>query len=97
MEENNINFLVLNSLSFLDRSIKIFEKYISIQLYLDSDAAGRIATQKLLHYSKNCEDKSSLYHGYKDLNDYLVYQNKKKQKLEQALPKKQKVRQGRRI
>ena len=97
MEENNISFLILNSLSFLDRSLKTFEKYTSIQLYLDDDVAGRTASQKLLQHSIKCEDKSSLYHGHKDLNDYLVYQNKKKQKLEQSLSKKQRVSRGRRV
>jgi len=97
MEENNISFLILNSLSFLDRSLKTFEKYTSIQLYLDDDVAGRTASQKLLQHSKNCEDKNSLYHGQKDLNDYLVHQNKEKQKLEQALIQKQRLSHGRRI
>lgn len=96
-EENETNYLILNSLSFLDKKIKTFEKYRSIQLYLDNDIAGRTATQKLFQYSIKCEDKSSLYHGHKDLNDYLVYQNRNKQKLEQALPKKQRMSRGRRI
>jgi hypothetical protein len=65
------NFLVLNSLSFFERSLLLMEKHQSIHLYLDQDEAGRKNTKQALKRSPNFKDESKLYKGYKDLNDWL--------------------------
>jgi hypothetical protein len=96
-KENDPNFLILNSLSFLDRSIKLINDYESKFLYLDRDNAGKTATQKQLLHSKKGHDKSTLYHGHKDLNDYLVHQIKMKQQLEKVVSQKQRMSKGKRI
>jgi len=66
------NFLVLNSLSFFERSLLLMEKHESIYLYLDQDEAGRKNTKLALKRSPNFKDESKLYKGYKDLNDWLI-------------------------
>ncbi|MEO8172584.1 MAG: toprim domain-containing protein [Sediminibacterium sp.] len=67
-----INFLVLNSLSFFTRSLLLMEKHEQIRLYLDNDTAGKKCVQQLLGRSKNVSDESTLYKGYKDLNEWAV-------------------------
>src|SRR5690606_15081608 len=68
--------LILNSLSFLERSRPFMEKYQSVCLMLDQDKAGKEATQKILRWDKaRYFDKSQFYQGKKDLNDWLVAQN----------------------
>jgi hypothetical protein len=46
------------------------EKRASIKLYLDNDKAGRKCTEMALKRSSKFDDRSSLYKGYKDLNDW---------------------------
>jgi hypothetical protein len=79
VEENN-SFLILNSLSFLEKSRPLMETHASIQLYLDRDGAGVKATEKALHWSHRYKDKSSLYQGHKDFNDFLIHQEKIEQR-----------------
>ncbi len=66
------DFLVLNSLAFFERSALLMEKHEHIHLYLDRDEAGKkcldIASKRSLKY----KDESSLYNGYKDLNDWVM-------------------------
>ena len=78
-EESNLeyDFLVLNSTAFLKKGMKIIDSYSQIDLYLDNDQNGKGATQKLMARSKNCLDKSMLYEGFKDVNEWLVKSVKK--------------------
>lgn len=76
------NFLVLNSLSLLEKSRAVMERHALIHLHLDRDAAGRKATEKVLQWSPKYKDKSALYLGHKDLNDYLWQQQSPKQSLQ---------------
>jgi Toprim-like/CHC2 zinc finger len=64
------NFLVLNSLSFFERSLLLMEKHESIHLYLDNDEAGRKCTNLAQKRSQKFQDESKLYKGYKDLNEW---------------------------
>jgi hypothetical protein len=66
------NFLVLNSLSFFERSLLFMEKHESVHLYLDHDKAGRRCTDIALKRSIKFTDESKLYKGYKDLNDWII-------------------------
>ncbi len=70
------DFLVLNSTAFVSKAIEIMKGYLQIDLYLDNDPNGRRTTQNLLAHSNNCLDKSSLYEGYKDMNEWLVFKYK---------------------
>jgi len=66
------NFLVLNSLSFFERSLLLMEKHQSIHLYLDHDKAGRQCIELAKKISMKYQDESKLYKGYKDLNDWIM-------------------------
>jgi len=68
------NFLILNSLSFLEKSSELLEKHDQIHLFLDRDKAGLEATQKALKWSDKFIDKSHCYKHSKDFNDYLIKQ-----------------------
>ncbi|WP_132053085.1 toprim domain-containing protein [Pseudocnuella soli] len=74
--EGPTSFLVLNSLSFMEKSRGLMECYPSVHLYLDRDAAGLNAMQQALQWSQKYQDKSALYEGHKDLNDFLIHQLK---------------------
>ncbi len=64
------DYLILNSLSFTSRAAPFLEPYSSIELYLDYGATGRQQTQKLLTQFPKAIDKSNLYKGFDDLNEW---------------------------
>ena len=66
------NFLVLNSLSFFERSRQKLEQHEKINLYFDRDPAGMKHMQDALKWDLRYIDKSALYKKHKDLNEYLV-------------------------
>ena len=66
------NFMVLNSVTFFEKARPFMEKHACINLYLDRDKTGQSCTQHALSLSKKYRDKSSLYKGYKDLNDWIM-------------------------
>ncbi|MEI6947326.1 toprim domain-containing protein [Paraflavisolibacter sp. H34] len=68
------NFLVLNSLSFLERSRSRMDMYLSVRLFLDRDEAGLKATKQALGYGRGYSDQSYRYEAYKDLNEFLLNQ-----------------------
>lgn len=62
--------LVLNSLSFFEKSRPLMEKYQQVFLLLDRDKSGKAATQKALHWDTGKYlDRSDFYRHYNDLND----------------------------
>ena len=64
--------LVLNSVANVARSYKYLDGYGKIRCYLDRDEAGRRALESLRsRYSDRITDRSNLYDGCKDLNEYL--------------------------
>jgi hypothetical protein len=71
-EQQLTNFLVLNSLSFFERSLLLMEKHKSIHLYLDHDEAGRKCIHIAQKRSMKFQDESKLYKGYKDINDWIM-------------------------
>lgn len=73
------NFLILNSIGFIEKIKTVLEKYPSVQLYLDRDNMGIAVTQDLLALGSKYQDKSILYKDHKDLNEYL-----KKEHLDQS-------------
>ncbi len=75
--KSEYDFLVLNSTAFLRKAIKVIDGYNQIDLYLDNDSTGKKTTQKLIAHSNNCLDKSIIYRGFKDMNEWLIYTAKK--------------------
>ena len=69
------NFLVLNSLSFFKKAMPVMEQYKEAFLYLDRDKAGQNYSAYALSLGSRYIDKSLLYKGYKDLNEWLVNSN----------------------
>lgn len=67
-----INYLVLNSLSFFEKSLPLMCSHQSANLYLDQDGAGKRITEKALSHSDRFYDQSVIYKGYKDLNEWTT-------------------------
>lgn len=66
------NFLVLNSLSFFEKSVEKMMSYPSIKLYLDNDPAGERCVQLALGLSEKFIDERHRYKDFKDLNEKLM-------------------------
>lgn len=64
------DFIVLNSLVNIKKSMDILKSYESVVLLLDRDEGGRKATIELQNCLSNCHDSSDLYKPFKDVNDY---------------------------
>ena len=64
--------LVLNSVANVAKSYRYLDGYGKIRCYLDCDEAGRRALESLRsRYGDRITDRSNLYDGCKDLNEYL--------------------------
>ena len=72
VSETPEDYVILNSISFFDRSRDFLEKYEQINLYLDRDAAGFKCSLTARRISEKYKDGSPLYEGFKDLNDWLI-------------------------
>ena len=75
--ETEYDFLVMNSISFLQKVKLISVDYSQIELYLDNDTNGEVTTQNLINGTIRFRDKSKLYEGFKDVNDCLMHRAKK--------------------
>jgi len=73
------NCLVLNSVANVEKAMRYLDGCGRIDCYLDRDEAGRrtLATLKE-HYGERVCDRSALYDGCKDLNEYLQLTTKKR-------------------
>jgi len=69
----NHDYLILNTLSFLNKSKSVIKEYNEVLLFLDNDKAGNNATTELIGAGlSKCIDMSREYSEFKDLNDSLV-------------------------
>lgn len=66
------NFLVLNSLSFFEKSMPLMHEHDRVYLLLDNDAAGKSRTASALQQSQKFSDFSHKYANAKDINEWLV-------------------------
>lgn len=67
------DYLILNTLSFLNKSKSVIKEYNEVLLFLDNDKAGNKATAELIGSGiSKCIDMSKGYSEFKDLNDSLV-------------------------
>jgi hypothetical protein len=79
------NFLVLNSLAFLERSRPLMEQYGRINLLLDRDIAGRSFTRMAQLWNPDkYNDRSDFYQGRKDLNEWLIHEFHQQPRLSQS-------------
>lgn len=72
--ENQFDFVILNSLSMLNKLDVAFEEYEKVLLALDNDEAGAKATQKHLGVlgEKGIDIRYLYNNGAKDLNEFLM-------------------------
>ena len=74
----NGDSLVLNSVSNVEKAMKHMDAYGRINCFLDRDEAGlRTLVTLKKHYGERVCDRSALYDGCKDLNEYLQLTTKK--------------------
>ena len=67
------DWLVLNSVFNVEKALQVLGGYQRIECYLDNDEAGRRTFQRLQEcFGEKVIDRSSLYAGHKDLNEYLL-------------------------
>ncbi|MCW3074597.1 MAG: primase [Flaviaesturariibacter sp.] len=71
-----MDFLVLNSLSFVDKSLDLLRSYPQVRLYLDNDPSGDTRVGQILKSCPGARDKRKLYAGYKDLNEWHMHMGK---------------------
>jgi len=69
---NESSFIILNSLSLLNRSIPLLNDYREIILFLDNDNARRDAKEHLITRGVQFNDASKLYKEFKDVNEFLI-------------------------
>jgi len=70
------DWLVLNSVSNVEKALKVLGVYRRIECYLDNDDAGRRTLEKLrANFGEKVIDRSSLYADHKDLNEFLLSKN----------------------
>ena len=76
----NADCLVLNSVANVEKAAGLLDGYGRIGCFLDRDEAGRRTLDALAkRYGAHVADRSSLYGGCKDLNEYLQLTTKKEQ------------------
>lgn len=77
------DYLVLNSVSNVKKALEPLSHYENVQCFLDNDEAGRNAYLRLSkEFGNLVTDASTLYSGFKDLNEYLCAESKHSEKTE---------------
>ena len=69
---NGHDLLILNTTAFVKRMISEIGEHESVELFLDRDKTGLGMTELLLEKCPNSRDMSSLYRGFKDMNEWMV-------------------------
>ena len=73
---NGADAIILNSVSNVNKAIPVLKGYDTINCYLDNDTAGTTALAELTAiYGSTMIDRSTLYSGFNDLNEYLTHQS----------------------
>lgn len=72
----NGDILVMNSISLLNKTKEYLKQYSEIHFFLDNDRAGENCKNSILKSFPKAKDHSEIYFPHKDLNDYLLSQNK---------------------
>ncbi|MFH4968299.1 toprim domain-containing protein [Gaetbulibacter sp. M240] len=66
------DYIILNSVSLIEKISEIIKKYDVIFACLDDDESGKKGLKKIRQYHANVFDGSMFYHGFKDINEYLM-------------------------
>jgi len=70
------DFLVLNSVSLVEKAVPVLKGYAEVFLMLNHDVAGQKAAQRFRSAGIDLTDASGFYQGFNDINEYLVKQPK---------------------
>ncbi|MCG2462810.1 toprim domain-containing protein [Flavobacteriaceae bacterium F89] len=70
--QEEYDLLVLNSTALVKRAMGYLDGYTRIELYLDNDDSGKRTAKTLMENNKDCIDRSGLYKGFKDINEWIV-------------------------
>lgn len=73
-DHTDFNYLILNSVNMLSRTLEIMGEHKNIFTYYDQNKAGRKATDLVMNTFKNAVDASVFYPKHEDVNDYWVAQ-----------------------
>ena len=86
----HIDVAVLNSVVHLPKAIPFLERHATIHAFFDNDEAGRKATADLKRLCPNSSviDRSNLYRGHKDLNEYWQAKQHRQQSRPHIAPKR---------
>jgi hypothetical protein len=83
IEQSKHDIAVLNSVANVQKAMPFLKSHREIYTYLDTDEAGKKATEQIKSAHSNVHNRSGKFAEYKDLNDYLCGK-----KMAQAKPKK---------
>ena len=72
LEKSPSDYLILNSVSMINRATGLVKTYPNIELYLDNDRTGNEVTEILNRRFPEAEDCRILYRNHKDLNEFLT-------------------------
>lgn len=72
LEKSPSDYLILNSVSMINRATDLVKTYPNIELYLDNDRTGDEVTEILNRRFPEAEDCRILYRNHKDLNEFLT-------------------------
>ena len=65
--------IILNSVANIGRAIPVLHEYAEIRCWLNNDNAGRKTFEALIErLGESVHDRSGLFEGHKDLNEYLT-------------------------
>jgi DNA primase len=75
LEKEPADYLILNSVSMINKIKNEIKNYENIELYFDNDEAGNRAVEMIKNKIENADDCRILYSDFKDLNDWLIHEN----------------------
>lgn len=78
MNEKETDYIILNSVSQINKALPMLEKYKQINCYLDNDQSGIAATDLIAgsFADRQVNNVSLRYNDYNDLNDFLMRKRK---------------------
>lgn len=72
VEISDFDFIILNSVSMIEKAKNYMQNYSEHYLFLDNDVSGTRTKDILINSFPQAVDCSFLYKDYKDLNEFLV-------------------------
>ena len=75
LENETSDYMILNSVSMINKIKNSLKNYEKIDLYFDNDEAGNRAVEIIKNEKNEAEDCRVLYSDFKDLNEWLIHGN----------------------